>query len=150
MDQNHKIPPKTVPAELAEELRSFVRHIKRRLREQADVGELTQSQIAVILRLESGGPATTSALARAEGMRPQSMGSIVVALQSAGMIQGAPDSTDGRQTVLSLTDACRKRLQEGRAMRQDWLSKTIEAKLSSEEQEQLASHLKVLMRLVED
>ncbi|TCR78718.1 MarR family transcriptional regulator [Rhizobium sp. BK376] len=114
------------------------------------MGELTQSQIAVILRLESGGPATTSGLARAEGMRPQSMGSIVVALQSAGMIQGVPDSSDGRQTVLSLTDACRKRLQEGRAMRQDWLSKTIATKLSSEEREQLASHLKLLMRLVED
>ena len=46
-------------------------------------------------RLEKDGPATASSLARAEGMRPQSMGAVVAALESAGLMRGAPDPTDG-------------------------------------------------------
>ena len=108
--------------------------LKRRLREQAHVGDLTPSQTSTLLRLERDGPATASSLARAEGMRPQSMGAVIVALEAAGMVRGAPDPSDGRQTILSLTDDFRKRIREGRAARQDWLSSAIQARLSPQEQ----------------
>lgn len=134
---------------LAQALRGFSAKLKRRLREQADSGDLTPSQTAVLLRLESDGPATTSALARAEGMRPQSMGAVVAALEAAGLVAGAPDPADGRQTLLSLTDHCRSWIAEGRAARQDWLSRTIEARLSPDEQGQLAAAMPLLQRLIE-
>ena len=133
---------------LAQALRALVGKMKRRLREQADSGDLTPSQIAVLLRLESDGPATTSSLARAESMRPQSMGAVVAALDAAGLVVGAPDPADGRQTLLSLTDYCRDWVAEGRAARQDWLSRTIETRLSPEEQDQLAAAIPLLHRLV--
>jgi hypothetical protein len=41
-------------------------------------------------------------------------------------------------------------LSEGRAARQDWLTTTIQNKLSSQEQEKLASALHLLARLIED
>jgi DNA-binding MarR family transcriptional regulator len=135
---------------LAQELRAFAGKLKRRLREQADVGDLTPSQTAVLLRLESEGPATTSSLARAEGMRPQSMGAVVAALEAAGLVVGAPDPADGRQTLLSLTDSCRDWLVLGRAARQDWLSRTIEARLSPDEQAQLAAAIPLLHRLTHE
>jgi len=135
---------------LAAELRSVVGKLKRRLQDQSSVGALTSSQIAVLLRLEKEGPATASNLARAEGMRPQSMGSVIAPLEAAGLLSGTADPNDGRQTLLSLTEACRKLIQEGRAARQDWLSRSIVAKLSARDQERLASAIELLKRLVED
>jgi DNA-binding MarR family transcriptional regulator len=137
-------------SDLAQELRALFGKLKRRLREQAHVGDLTPSQTSVLLRLEKDGPATASSLARAEGMRPQSMGPVVVALEAAGLVGGAPDPSDGRQTILFLTDACRKWIEEGRAARQDWLTRTIQARLSLQEQEDLAASVELLKRLADD
>jgi len=131
-------------------LRATVGKLKRKLLAQADVGDLTNSQVAVLLRLERDGPATTSSLARAEGMRPQSMASIVAALDAAGLVGGSADPADGRQTLLSLTDACRQWLRESRAARQDWLSRTIEARLSASELAQLETAVALLSRLADD
>ena len=137
-------------ATLAAEIRTVGGKLKRRLREHGGRGDLTPSQISVLLRLEKDGSATVSSLARGEGMRPQSMSAIVTPLQEAGLVSGAPDPRDGRQILMSLTGKCVKRIQEGRAARQDWLTTTISQKLSAREQKQLQAALKLLMRLVED
>jgi DNA-binding MarR family transcriptional regulator len=137
-------------ASLAQDIRGLAGKLKRRLREQSDAGDLTPSQTAVLLRLEKHGPATTSSLARAEGMRPQSMGTVIDALQNAGLVRGAPDPRDGRQTILSITDECRRWIREGRAARQDWLFRTIQARLSAEEQDALTAAVKLLQRIVDD
>ena len=135
---------------LAAEMRTVFRKIKVRLREHGGRHDLTPSQASVLLRLEKDGSATVSSLARAEGMRPQSMSAIVTPLQESGLISGASDPSDGRQTLMSLTPKCLKWIQEGRAARQDWLTTTISQKLSVHEQEKLQAALELLMRLVED
>jgi DNA-binding MarR family transcriptional regulator len=135
---------------LAADLRVLVGKLKRRLREQGGAGDLTPSQVSVLLRLEKDGEATTSDLARAEGMRPQSMATVVAALQAQALVSGAPDPHDGRRTLLSLSEACRQWLQEGRAARQDWLSGRLQARLSSEEMDILATAAGLLNRLVDD
>ena len=83
-------------------------------------------------------------------MRPQSMSAIVTPLQESGLILGAPDPTDGRQTLISLTPKCLKWIQKSREARQDWLASTISQKLSVREQEKLHDALELLARLVED
>lgn len=135
---------------LAAEMRTVFRKLKLRYREHGGGNDLTQSQASVLLRLEKDGAATVSSLARAEAMRPQSMSAIVAPLQEAGLVRGAPDPNDGRQTLMSLTPKCLKWLQEGRAARQDWLTTTITQKLSAQEQEKLRAALELLTRLVED
>ncbi len=135
---------------LAAELRALMGKLKRRLREQSNPGDLTPSQVSVLLRLEKDGPATVSGLARAEGMRPQSMGSVIAPLESAGLLGSAPDPKDGRQILLSLTDTCRQWIEESRAARQDWLTRTLQARLSAEEQQSLAAAVELLKRLVDD
>ncbi len=137
-------------AALARDLRRFGGRLKRRLRAQTDSGDLTPSQTSVLLRLEQDGPLTTSGLARLEGMRPQSMGTIVGALESAGLIAGTPDPSDGRQTLLTLTEACRAWLTQGRAARQDWLTRRLQERLSSDEHERLIAVMPLLERLIED
>jgi DNA-binding MarR family transcriptional regulator len=134
---------------LAGELRVLISQLKRRLREQTHLGDYTWSQAAVLIRLERDGPATVSATARAEGVRQQSMGTTVAALEAAGLVKGSPDPTDGRQTILSLTDTCREIVKTNRAAKDDWLFRAIETKLSSAEQEKLAVALELLKRLAD-
>ena len=83
-------------------------------------------------------------------MRPQSMGTLILALEAAGHVIGSPDPKDGRRTILSLSDSCREWISQGRTARQDWLCRTIEARLSSERQDDLAAAIDVLKLLVED
>ena len=134
---------------LAEELRIVIGSLKRRLREQPDGGDLTSAQKSVLLRLERSGPATGSALARAEGMRPQSMGAIIAALEAAGYVAGVPDPSDGRQTIISLTDRFRRWVSAARAVRQDWLLRALQARLTAQEQRQLAGAVDLLKRLLD-
>jgi DNA-binding MarR family transcriptional regulator len=135
---------------LAAELRAIFGKLKRKLREQGRQSDLTPSQVSVLLRIEKDGPAAVSSLARAEGMRPQSMSAIVTSLLEAGLVSGSPDPNDRRQTLMSLSRECQKMLRDGRAARQDWLTTTIQKKLSSQEQERLAAAANLLARLIED
>ncbi len=135
---------------LAAEIRAVSRKLKLRLREYGGRNDLTQSQVDVVLRLEKHGSATVSGLARAEGMRPQSMSAIVTPLQESGLVSGVPDPSDGRQTLMSLTPKCLKWLEEGRTARQDWLTASISRKLSPDERDELRAALGLLARLVED
>jgi DNA-binding MarR family transcriptional regulator len=134
---------------LAAELHALSGKLKRRLREQASAGDLTPSQTAVLGHLDRDGPMTVTALARAEGVRPQSMGATIAVLEAAGLVKGSPDSKDGRQTILSLTPACREFIRSGRAARHDWLFRAIQAKLTPQEQAQLAASMGLLNRLVD-
>ncbi|MHB1056709.1 MAG: MarR family winged helix-turn-helix transcriptional regulator [Rhodanobacter sp.] len=133
----------------AVELRVLVGKLRRRLREQINLGGLPWSQISAIGHLERDGPATVTTLARAEGMRPQSMGANVAALLAAGLVRGTPDPADGRRTLLSLTPACRKLVKASRAAREDWLFHAIQTRLAPKEQAQLAGAIELLKRLVD-
>jgi DNA-binding MarR family transcriptional regulator len=134
---------------LAGELRILISRLRHRLSEQAHLGDYTWSQTSVVIRLERDGPATASALARAEGVRQQSMGATISTLEAAGLVKGSPDPADGRQTILSLTDACRKMIKAKRAAKEDWLFRAIQTKLSPAEQEQLATALELLKRIAD-
>lgn len=136
-------------AALASELHALFGKLKRRLRGQASAGDLTPSQIAVLLHLEREGSATVSALARLESVRPQSMGATVASLEALGLVKGSPDPGDGRQTILSLTPACQDMIRSGRAARHEWLLRAIQSKLTSQEQAQLKAAIALLNRIVD-
>jgi DNA-binding MarR family transcriptional regulator len=76
------------------------------------------------------------------------MGATIADLEVAGLVQGSPDPTDGRKTVLALTAACNELLRTTRAEREDWLFRSIR-KLAPEEQEQLAIGIELLKRIVD-
>jgi DNA-binding MarR family transcriptional regulator len=136
-------------AALAGELRVAVSILIRRVREQTQAGDLTSAQKSVILRLERDGPATVSTLAKAESVRHQSMRVTVASLETMGLVSGVPDAADGRQTILNLTPACLKTLKTGRAVKEDWLFRALQAQLTPREQDELAAAIKLLQRLAE-
>lgn len=141
------VPEATVA--LATELRFIVRQLKRRLREQTDLGGMTWSQVDVLRCIEQEGPTTTSTLARIIGMRPQSMGAIVASLIQLGFVRGEPHPDDGRQTLLYLTEACHAWVKASRAARTDWLSQRLQSRFSEKEQARLADAVDLFKRLVE-
>src|SRR5258708_4006526 len=75
----------------------------RRIRAAAASHELSLTEAAVMARLDRDGPATTAELARAERMKPQSMGATIAALEELGMVERKPHPTDGRQMNIALT-----------------------------------------------
>jgi DNA-binding MarR family transcriptional regulator len=135
--------------ELLAELPTVIGKLRRRLSDEARHGDFTPSQFSVIRRLFTDGPMTLTSLARADGMRPQSMGAIVSSLVSLGYVSGEPDPHDGRQTILSLTASAIEFIGAGRAAKQDWLFRTIDAEFSEAERRALAAAVLLMKRLAD-
>ena len=120
----------------------------RRVRAAAASHELSLTEAAVMSRLAKDGPATTADLARAESMKPQSMGATIAALEEMGMVERKPHPTDGRQVNIELTAkgaAVRKSAKDAKRM---WLAQAI-AQLDEQERETLFAAGKIIKRLVE-
>src|SRR5580704_2374715 len=75
----------------------------RRVRSAAASHELSWTESAVMARLSRDGPATIAELARAESMKPQSMGTTVAALEERGLVGRKPHPADGRQVNIELS-----------------------------------------------
>ncbi len=84
----------------------------RRMRAAAASHELSWSETGVMWRLATDGPATTAELARAEGMKPQSMGTTIAALEEMGMVGRRPHPTDGRQVNIEPDRQRRRRMED--------------------------------------
>ena len=120
----------------------------RRVRAAADSHELSLTESAVLNRLATDGPATTAELARAESMKPQSMGTTIAALEEMKLVQRKPHSTDGRQVNIELTAkgaAVRKSVKDAK---RTWLAQAI-AQLGEEDRETLFKAGEIIKRLAE-
>jgi DNA-binding MarR family transcriptional regulator len=136
-------------AAAARELRVVVSRLRRQLRGLAIDGELTPSQTAVLTRLWKEGASSASALAGAERVRPQSMATIVAALEQRRLIERTPDPEDGRRQVISLTIVGRQRAESDRQVREEWLARAIHERYSESERHTILDALSLLERLTE-
>src|ERR1700739_68466 len=132
----------------ARELRGLFSGLRRRLRGLA-IDDLTPSQTAALTRLWKEGASSASGLAGAEGVRPQSMATIVAALEQRGLIERTPDPEDGRRQVVSLTGRGRRRAESDRQARQEWLARAIQERYSERERRVILDALSLLERLTE-
>lgn len=133
-----------------EDLALAIGLLVRRIRADAppELREFSWTQKAVLSRLEKDGPATAADLARAEGVKPQSMGTAIASLEEMGLVERQAHPTDGRQINIKLTIrgvALRKSTRE--AMHA-WLSQAI-AKLDKQEQTTLFKAGELIKRMVE-
>jgi DNA-binding MarR family transcriptional regulator len=140
------MPTRVDSGPLASELRVVLGHLIRRLRSEH---RFSLSQGSVLGRLDREGPQTTSKLASAERVRPQSMGQTVAELETQGLIARRPDPADGRSALLELTDAGRAELYEDRGRREGWLAEALEENFSDEERDVLDESVRLLARLAE-
>jgi DNA-binding MarR family transcriptional regulator len=114
----------------------------------ASSNELSMTESLVLGRLEKEGPATTAELARAESMRPQSMGTVVAALEEQGLIERSPHPSDGRQMILSITGKGAAVRASVRSAKLSWAMQAV-AELSKEDQETLFAAGEILRRMVQ-
>ena len=133
----------------ARDLRVVFSRLRRRLRDVATGGDLTPSQTAVLTRLWKEGASSASALAQAEQMRPQSMATILAALDHHGLIRRMPDPKDGRRQVISLTAEGRRRAESDRKARTEWLARAMQDRYSERERRVILDALSLLERLIE-
>ena len=140
-----EISPDAVRA--ARDLRVLLGRLVRRLREVYDTSALTPSQMSVLTRLDKDGPASGSDLATAEGVRPQSVATILAALAGQGLVHRTPDPHDGRRLVVRLTPAGRERAQGVRQVREEWLARAFQDRFTDDERATVRDALLLLDRL---
>jgi DNA-binding MarR family transcriptional regulator len=143
MDKNRR----TLEGAVAE-LLSVTGQLTRRLRAVSNARELTWSQVAIMARLEEVGAMTTADLARAEAVKPQSMGGTLAAMEVEGLVVSQPHPTDGRQILYALTDEGLDARKKVSLAKRDWLLAAI-SQLSPTEQKTLVEAVNIIRRLGE-
>jgi len=131
----------------ARDLRVMFSRLRRRLREAATDDDLTPSQTAVLIRLIKDGPASTSQLAGAERVRPQSMAATLTGLDRHGLIARKPDPEDGRRQLITLTARGQKHAEHDRKVRDEWLVRAMQDRYTEPERRIINEALTLLERL---
>lgn len=135
----------------APELASALLTIHGRIRRTLLTGksdEVTASQTAALGRLLRYGESTVADLARAEGVRPQSMGATVQALVDLGYAERRQDPSDGRRTLVRATPAGAAAREDAWSARSRVLADRLAA-LTPEDRATVARSLEILEPLVE-
>jgi DNA-binding MarR family transcriptional regulator len=141
------VPRKTLDASVTE-FSDSVGLLLRRLRAASASQELSWTESAVIARLANDGPATTADLARAEGIKPQSMGTTIAALEEMGIVERKPHPTDGRQVYIALTTKGAAVRKSGKDARRAWLMQAV-LQLDERERETLFKAGEIIQRIAE-
>jgi DNA-binding MarR family transcriptional regulator len=133
----------------AEDFIMAISMLVRRVRADAppELRDFSWTQKAVLSRLENG-PATSAELARAEGVKPQSMGVAIALLEEMDLVEKKPDPADGRQMNVKLTAkgiALRKRVKEAK---ETWVAQAF-AKLDKQELVILFNATELIKRMLE-
>ena len=143
-----------VDEETVAALRAAVMVLARRLRYQlagdhiAGADDLSASELAVLGRIGRCGPMKPGQLAKAEHVRPPSMTKVIESLEGRGMLHREPHPTDGRQNLVSRTDAADAFVEASRKVRTAWLADHL-GKLPAADQQAIAAATAALGRLAE-
>jgi DNA-binding MarR family transcriptional regulator len=142
--------PEVPIGELAADMRLVVGRIVRKLRlTKALAGDLALPEASVLARLDRDGPSSPSALAAAEGVRPQAMAATLTALDGRGLLVRSPDATDGRRAVVTISPAGRALVVDRRSRAAQRLATVISTDLTPSERSILLAALPVLDKMAE-
>jgi DNA-binding MarR family transcriptional regulator len=130
-------------------LRVSIGLLLRRLRQVQGEGDLTLPESSALARLDRGGPATPTALAKLEQISPQSMGATLGALEARGLVDRRADPEDGRQVVISATEAGLQALRNRRNARTERLAQALSTGFTRSELRQLEAVAPLLERLAQ-
>jgi DNA-binding MarR family transcriptional regulator len=136
-------------APLAGALRDAIMRLNRRLRQARPLGDLTLSQISALTSLGLAGALTPRELAEHERVQPPTLTKIIAKLEDRGLVRRAPHPTDGRQVVLSATEAGRSAVAEQRRAGDAWLARAL-AELPPDDRETLRRAAELLDRIARE
>lgn len=138
--------PAAADLTLAAELRVSLGRATRRIKgERGDAG-LSDPQFNVLAILLREGPMSPGHLADLERIQPPSMTRTVNCLVERGLVRKEEHPTDGRQVVVTLTEAGEAEVAETRRRRDAWLSARL-AGLTADERATLVQAAELLRRI---
>jgi len=117
--------------ELAARLRQSIGRLVRAARREADA--LPATQTATLGFLDREGQLTIADLARLRGVKHQGQSRTVGELADLGYVERAASATDGRVSVIRISDTGRAALHRDMAARADWLAVGLREELDDEE-----------------
>ena len=121
----------------------------RQLRQMPAQGGLSLPEASVLKRLDRSGPSSVTELARAEQISVQSMGTTLGSLEARGLIERRPHPTDGRRSVLSITNSGIRVLSDKHNGRAEQLAKALSTGFSPAELRQLMEAAPLIERLAQ-
>ncbi|WP_300610947.1 MarR family transcriptional regulator [Trebonia sp.] len=135
--------------DVAAAVRVAVGMLVRKLRQIPSEGELTLAETSALSRLDRGGPATSSDMAKQDRISPQSMGATLAVLEQRGLVSRDRDPADGRRIVLSITGAGRQVVNDRRSARTARIAAALRGGFTPAELDQLMTAAPLLERLAE-
>jgi DNA-binding MarR family transcriptional regulator len=140
---------KDVDSRLAGDLSLAVIRLSRQLRFRRPDSPVSMSQLSALATLHKEGAMTPGALAIRERVRPPSMTRVIAALADMGLVVRTPHPVDGRQVLVSASDAGIELLEAERRASQEWLQRRL-ATLNFEERATLLRAADLMSTLVDE
>ena len=134
-------------SEVAGRLRFATHRLNRLLRQQARTG-LTLTKLVHLATVAREGPITLGDLATIEQVAPPTVTKVVKDLEAMGLVDRIPDPDDRRVVRVAVTAEGRKRIDESRTRKDQWLSERM-ATLTVDELAAITAALPVLERLAD-
>ena len=136
-------------ARLAGDLSLAVMRLARQLRFRDPQSPVSLSQLSALTTLANEGAMTPGALAVRERVRPPSMTRVIASLADLGFVDRAPHPVDGRQVLVSVSEAGAELVKAARRARQEWLAERL-ATLDSDKRGTLREAADMMLALVDE
>jgi DNA-binding MarR family transcriptional regulator len=140
---------KEIDTRLAGDLSLAVVRLARQLRFRRPESPVSLSQLSALSTLHKEGAMTPGALAVRERVRPPSMTRVVAALADLGLVARTAHPADGRQVLVSVSDAGVSLVESERRASQEWLRRRL-ASLNQDERATLLRAADLMSTIVDE
>jgi DNA-binding MarR family transcriptional regulator len=134
---------------LASDLSLAVMRLSRQLRFRRPHSPVSLSQLSALATLNNYGPMTPGALAIRERVRPPSMTRVIASLADLGFVDRVAHPDDGRQVLVSVSDAGVELIEAERRASQEWLAQRLDT-LGGAERDTLREAADLILALVDE
>ncbi|UGS34577.1 MarR family winged helix-turn-helix transcriptional regulator [Capillimicrobium parvum] len=131
----------------AARLRLAIVRTSRRMRQEAG-GGLSPSQAAALATVDRHGPLTPSELAAHERVQRPTVARLLARMEEDGLVTRAPDPSDGRSSLISISEDGRALLESVRSRKDAFLAQRMEA-LDADERATLERAATIIERMLE-
>jgi DNA-binding MarR family transcriptional regulator len=140
---------KDIDTRLAGDLSLAVVRLARQLRFRRPESPVSLSQLSALSTLRKEGAMTPGALATRERVRPPSMTRVIAALADLGLVARTAHPVDGRQVLVSVSDAGVDLVDSERRASQEWLRRRL-AELNNDERATLLRAADLMSSIIDE
>ncbi|GAB2529215.1 MarR family winged helix-turn-helix transcriptional regulator [Nocardia heshunensis] len=134
---------------LAGELSLAVVRLTRHLRGRRADAQISLTQLSALATLNREGAMTPGSLAAKERVQPPSMTRVIASLSELDLVERNPHPTDGRQIIVSLSEAGRALIQDENQAREAWMTDQL-SNLSVDQVKVLTEAVGIMKQIVDE